>query len=140
MKAYADMLVEDHAATEAALRDLATKKGVTLDMGLTAQSKAAVARLSHLHGPAFDRAFLAEARRVNGAAMRAFRTEASRTADPDLHKFVADGLVTDARHDAVAANLAPQRRGMPIIPPPVGGNMPVVPPPSGGTTPVIPPR
>jgi putative membrane protein len=140
VKAYADTVLQDHAAHDGALRDLAVKKGMNLDMALSQQSKAAIERLSHLKGRAFDRAFIAEARRVNNAAIRAFRTEASRTADPDLRRFVADGLALDEQHDAALAALAPKPRGMPVIRPPVGGNMPILPPPSGGTTPVIPPR
>jgi putative membrane protein len=138
VKAYADTLVQDHERQDAALRDLAAKKGVTLDAGLSPQSRAKLDRLRRAHGAGFDAAFLAEARRVNGAAIRAFRAEASKTTDPEIRQFVAETLPIDEQHDKLAQHAAP-RRGMPVIKPPAGGRMPVLPPPSGGTTPVIPP-
>ncbi len=143
VKAYADTLVKDHEAYDSTLRDLATKKGMTLELGLSAQSKVALERLSRQRGRSFDRTFITEAVRVNSAAIRAFRAEAARTSDPDIRAFVNDHLAMDERHDATASalarKLAPPSRGMPVIRPPVTGSMPVIPPPSGGTTPVIPP-
>ena len=138
VKAYADTLVQDNEHHDSALRDLAAKKGVTLETGLSPQNQAKLDRLGRTHGAGFDAAFLAEARRVNGAAMRAFRAEASKTADPDIRQFVADTLPVDEQHDKLAQAAGPHR-GMPVIKPPVGGRMPVLPPPAGGTTPVIPP-
>ena len=138
VKAYADTLVQDHERQDAALRDLAVKKGVTLETGLSPQSQARLDRLGRTHGAGLDAAFLAEARRVNGAAIRAFRAEASKTVDPDIRQFVADTLPLEEQHDKLAQNASP-RRGMPVIKPPASGRMPVVPPPSGGITPVIPP-
>jgi putative membrane protein len=144
VKAYADALAKDHEAYGGTLRDLAKKKGMTLETGLSAQSKAALDRMSRLHGRSFDRAFIAEAVRVNSAAMRAFRAEAARTSDPEIRAFVRDHLAMDERHDAAARallrRLTPRSRsGMPVIRPPMTGSMPVIPPPSSGTTPIIPP-
>jgi putative membrane protein len=82
VKAYADTLVNDHEAADAALRALAQKKGVNLPPDLSTDGKAGLARLGHRTGRQFDRAFIAEAQRVNAEDIRAFRAEASRTADP----------------------------------------------------------
>jgi putative membrane protein len=145
VKAYADTLVNEHEAYDAALRDLAEKKGVTLPPGLSAQGKAGVDKLAGQTGHRFDRAFIAEALRVNGAAIRDFRAEAGRTADPDIRSFVASYLPMDERHEATARPLAGTSVAhvsrMPIIRPPATGSaMPVIPPPVGGVTPVIPPN
>ena len=138
VKAYAEILAQDHGPHDAALHDLAAKKGVTLETELSPQNQAALDRLRQTQGTAFDTAFLAEARRVNRAEMRAFRAEASKTTDPDIRRFVADALSMDERHDKLAQQAGP-RRGMPVIKPPAAGRMPILSPPSGGTTPVIPP-
>jgi putative membrane protein len=145
VKAYADTLVSDHAAYQDSLRTLAAKRGITLSQGLTAQGRARLSRLSALHGAAFDNAFLREALRVNGADLRAFRSEAGRTADPELRAFVEQFLPTDQKHEATARALAGGQgtRGsrMPVIvpPPAAGANMPVIKPPAASPMPVIPP-
>lgn len=137
VKSYADTLVQDHTRYDAALRDLAAKKGVAIEP-VPPQNAATLNRLKRTTGAAFDAAFIAEARRVNGASMRAFRAEASQTADPDIRQFVTEHLAMDEEHDKLARAALPPR-GMPVIKPPMGGPMPVIPPPAGGTTPIIPP-
>jgi putative membrane protein len=144
VKAYADTLVNDHEAADAALRALAQKKGVNLPPDLSTDGKAGLARLGHRTGRQFDRAFIAEAQRVNAEDIRAFRAEASRTADPDIRAFVAAYLPMDERHEAAARALASTSVArvsrMPVITPPsTGSAMPVIQPPAGGTMPVIPP-
>ena len=143
VQAYATTLANDHGAYNDSLRDLAKQKGVALTDGLTAQGRARLNRLAAVHGPAFDSAFLREALRVNGEDMRAFRSEASRTADPDLRAFVAQYLPTDQKHEAAARALSNgQGTGagrMPVITPPpsAGANMPVIKPPATSPMPVI---
>jgi putative membrane protein len=141
VQAYATTLVNDHQAYSDSLRELAKLKGVTLPDGLTAQARARLKRLAAVHGPGFDSAFLRESIRVNGEDMRSFRSEASRTADPDLRAFVARFLPTEQQHEATARALS-NRQGsggrMPVITPPpaAGANMPVINPPATATAPM----
>jgi putative membrane protein len=138
VKSYADTLVQDHTRYDSALHDLAAKKGMALENLPSGQNKATLDRLKRTKGAAFDSAFITEARRVNGASMRAFRAEAAQTTDPEIRQFITDHLAMDEQHDRLARAALPPR-GMPVIKPPMGGPMPVIPPPTGGTTPVIPP-
>jgi hypothetical protein len=99
-------------------------------------------RLAGMHGVAFDSAFVREAVRINGEDIRAFRTEASRTADPDIRRFVTRFLEVDEKHEAEARALSERNVGssMPLIhPPQTGDTMPVIPPPGASAMPVIPP-
>ncbi len=145
VQAYAATVVNDHAAYNEGLRALAARKGITLPEGLTAQDQARVDRLAAMKGAAFDGAFIREARRVNAEEIRAFRAEASRTADPDLRAFVAQFLPVDQKHEAAARALTRGRANtdsrMPVIvpPPTAGANMPVIKPPTNSPMPVIPP-
>ena len=147
VKSYAGLLVNDHEAYAAALRDLAQQKGVTLPPGPTSQGTAKRDSLAALHGAEFDRAFIREARRVNGSDMSGFRQEASRTTDPDIRAFVAKYLPMDEAHaraaDALAGTSVADLKltRTPVIKPPsTSSNMPVIKPPnSDSAMPVIAP-
>jgi putative membrane protein len=144
VRAYASTLVNDHEAYDGALRDLASQKGVVLPSGLSEKGRAGVDRLAKLSGRAFDHAFIREARRVNSEALREFRREASRTADPAIRSFVTQYLPMDEKHEDAARGLDGTDRAtnaMPVIRPQSGSNMPVIKPPAsaGSSMPVIPP-
>jgi putative membrane protein len=143
VQAYAGTLVNDHEAYDSALRALGTQKGIALPSGLSEQGRAGVDRLAKLSGRAFDQAFIREARRVNGEALREFRREASRTADPAIRSFVEQFLPVEEKHDAAARALGrtASPSSMPVIRPQTQSNMPVIAPPptAGSSMPVIPP-
>ncbi len=144
VKSYATTLVSDHGAYHDALYALAAHKGVTLSDTLTAQAQARLRHLASTRNAAFDDAFLREAVRVNSEAMRDFRREASRTADPDIRAFVTRFLPVEQQHEAAARGLIGSARAgsrMPVIKPPAaaGANMPVIKPPVTSPMPVIPP-
>jgi putative membrane protein len=105
VRSYAAILVNDHEAYNGALRDLAASKGITVPSGLTASDQKRLDRLARTRGTAFDSAFVREARRINNENLRAFRKEAVRTADPDIHSFVDRFLEVDAKHEAAASAL-----------------------------------
>jgi putative membrane protein len=142
IRAYAAMLINDHEAYNAALRDLAESKGIAVPSNMATNDQNRLDQLAARRGAAFDSAFIREARRVNGEEMRAFRKEASRTVDPDVRSFVTRFLVVEEKHDAGARALSECNVGSrtPVIKPPrTGGKMPVISPPSASDMPVIPP-
>ena len=99
-------------------------------------------RLTETRGAAFDKAFIQEAQRLNGEEMRAFRKEASRTADRDIRNFVTRFLEVEEKHEVGARALSKRDVGsrMPVIEPPrMGESMPVISPPSASAMPVITP-
>lgn len=142
VRTYAAVLVNDHEAYSGALRDLATSKGIAVPSGLAASDRKRLDRLARARGTAFDRAFVREAQRINNDNIRAFRKEAARTADPDIHSFVDRFLEMDAKHEAAASALSERvvASKTPVIHPPLTGDrMVVVPPPSASSMPVIAP-
>jgi len=145
VRAYAAMLVNDHEAYGDALRHLAESKGIAAPSGLAPSDRKRLDGLARMRGAGFDGAFVREARRINGEAIRAFRKEAGRTADPDIHRFVDRFLEVDQKHAAAARALDEHvlASTAPVIQPPLTGDtMAVVPPASASSMPMIapPPR
>jgi putative membrane protein len=144
--AYAETLINDHARYNEALRDLARSKDVPLPPGMTRRERQRLDRLASTPGRRFDAAFLREARRINGEGIRNFRTEASRTVDPDIREFVVRFLTVEKQHDSLAqalmdtviasgpAGLRLPRTGDPIViaPPPDRTPMPIIRSPTDG--------
>ena len=144
IRAYAETLINDHAHYNEALRDLARAKDVPLPPGMTRRDRQRLDRLASTPARRFDAAFLLEARRINGDGIRAFRAEASRTADPDVRAFVLRFLDVEKQHDNLARSLSdtiiasspaalrPPRTGDPIViaPPTDKTPMPIIRPPS----------
>ncbi len=144
IRAYAETLMNDHARYNEALRDLARSKDVPLPAGMTRRDRQRLDRLASTPARRFDAAFLLEARRINGDGVRAFRAEASRTADPEIREFVTRFLTVEKQHDSLAralsdtvmasgaAGLRPPRTGDPIViaPPPDRTPMPIIRPPT----------
>jgi len=140
VRAYASILVNDHEAYGDALRNLAASKGIVAPSSLAPNDRKRLDQLTRTRGSKFDNAFVREARRINGEEMRAFRKEASSTADPDIHSFVDNFLEMDAKHDEAATRLDKHllTSQSPVIHPPrTGDRMEVVPPPSDSSMPVI---
>lgn len=143
VRTYAAVLANDHEAYSSALRDLAASKGIAVPSGLAPSDRKRLDRLAQTRGAGFDSAFVREARRINSEDMRAFRKEAGRTADPDIHSFVDRFLEVDAKHEAAARALSEHvvASKAPVIRPPrTGDTMAVVPPPSVSSMPVIAPQ
>ena len=105
VKAYAAMLVQDHASHNAALQQLARAKGVTLP---TAMSKDDQDRLNTINlqgGSTLDRSFITEAIRINDEDKKAAQDEAAATADPDIKAFLQKFAAMDAMHEQAAKAL-----------------------------------
>jgi putative membrane protein len=121
VRTYAAILINDHEAYNGALRDLAASKGIAVPSGLAAGDQKRLNQLARTRGAAFDTAFVREARRINNENLRAFRKEAARTADPDIHSFVDRFLEVDSKHEAAASALSERvvASKAPVIAPPV---------------------
>jgi putative membrane protein len=111
VRAYAATLVNDHEAYNGALRDLAGSMGIAVPSVMATNDKQRLDKLARTRGAAFDTAFVQEARRVNDDDMRAFRQEASRTADPGIRSFVTRFLEVDEKHEAGARALSERNLG-----------------------------
>jgi putative membrane protein len=142
VRTYAAGLVNDHEAYSGALRVLAAAKNITIQTGLAPGDRKRLDQLARTRGTGFDNAFLREALRINGEDIRAFRKEAGRSTDPDIHGFVDRFLEVEAKHQSEARRLILHVvvSKVPVIHPPrTGDTMEVVPPPSASSMPVIAP-
>jgi putative membrane protein len=139
MRAYAETLINDHARCNEALRDLARSKDVSLPPAMSRRDRQRLELPASTSDSKFDAAFLREARRINGDSIRAFRVEASRTADPDVRAFVLHFLDIDKKHQSVFRSLSNTVLGVVIHPPRTGNPMLIVPAPNKSQMPIIQP-
>jgi len=105
IKAYAAMLIRDHADYNAALQQLAASKGVTLPTGMTAEDRTKLNGMNLQGGSTLDRSFILEAIRINDEDRKAAQDEAAATSDPDIKAFLQKFAAMDAKHEQGAKAL-----------------------------------
>lgn len=93
VKAFGQRMVDDHSKIGGQLKDLATRKNVTLPGELDAKHQSMIDALKTLKGPAFDKAFIADMKKGHEAAIKLF-TRASKSKDPDIAQFASSTLPT----------------------------------------------
>ncbi len=106
LKDFAQMMVTDHGKANDQLKDLASKKNVTLPTEPTAAQKAEKARLEKLSGAAFDSAFTRDMEKDHRTAVSLFSKEASSGSDNDVKQWASQTLPTLKEHLAKAEQLA----------------------------------
>ncbi len=111
VKDFAQMMVTDHGKANEQLKDLASKKNLTLPTEPTAAQKAEKARLEKLSGAAFDSAFTKAMERDHREAVSLFSKEASSGSDSDLKQWAGQTLPTLKEHLAKAEQLAGAKGG-----------------------------
>ncbi len=105
IKAYAAMLLRDHAEYNPALQQLAQSKGVTLPTDMSADDRTKLNGINLQGGSTFDRSFILEAIRINDEDKKAAQDEAAATRDPDIKAFLQKFASMDARHEQAARAL-----------------------------------
>lgn len=105
VKAYADMLVRDHTASLAELKQLASREGVTLPGDMPQDKRAKIQRLSK--EKEFDRQFLKqvglEDHRIDIAL---FESASHNAKDADIKAFATQTLPSLREHRAQAEKLS----------------------------------
>jgi len=114
VKAYAQMLVDDHTKANEQLTGIAKKDGIAVPTALTAEQKAMAGKLSAKSGAAFDRAYIAGMVKDHEKAVALFKTAAADgQINADLRAFAKDTLPTLEQHLKAAQHLhnelSPQR-------------------------------
>ena len=89
VKSLAQKIVTDHGKVNAELKQLATKKGVTLPDAVTEQQKTMLQHLSSLKGSEFDAAFKQHAVDGHQKSVDKFKTASEKAKDADLKAFAA---------------------------------------------------
>ncbi len=98
VKDFGQRMVDDHSAANEHLRQVASKKGVTLPSEINARQKATVAKLSRLSGAAFDRAYMADMVSDHKEDVAEFQREASEGKDTEVKGFAQETLPTLQSH------------------------------------------
>ena len=106
VKAYGQMLADDHTKANEELKDLAGQKSVTLPSGPTPAQTAAKNRLSKLSGAAFDSAYVGQMVKDHQAAVALFSRESKSGADADAKAWATKTLPALEAHLAKAKELA----------------------------------
>jgi putative membrane protein len=106
VKAYAQMLVEDHTAANEKLRQIASSHNVALPASLPEAKKKELDQLSKLSGPEFDRQFV----RIVGIKdhhqdIDEFEKAARSAKSDDVKSFAQSALPTLKKHLAAAQKL-----------------------------------
>jgi len=105
VKGFGQHMVRDHSKANAQLQQLAARKGVTLPRDIGAEHKAALARLSRLPGPAFDRAYMKDMVEDHEKDVSEFREESREARDANLKAWAAKTLPTLQQHLQMARSI-----------------------------------
>ncbi len=92
VKEFGSHMVMDHSKANEELKAIAANKGVTLPSALDAKHQAAVDRLQHLSGPAFDRAYVKAMVKDHEKDAAEFRDASDSAQDPDVKNFAGNTL------------------------------------------------
>jgi putative membrane protein len=98
VKKFGQRMVDDHTKANDDLKEIASKKGITLPSDVDAKDRATYDRLSKLNGAAFDRAYMADMVRDHRTDVSEFRKESQSGSDPDVKAFAGKYLPTLEEH------------------------------------------
>ncbi len=99
VKAYAQMMVDDHTKALADVTTLAQEKGVTLPTEPDAKHKAMAAKLSKLKGDKFDHMYMTQAGVKDHKQVHAMlKKDEKRATDPAVKALAAKMLPTVEQH------------------------------------------
>ena len=108
VKDFGNRIVNDHGKANDELKELASKKGITLRDSLDAKHQATYDRLSKLSGDAFDKAYMREMIRDHEEDVAEFRRESQSAKDPDVRQFASKTLPTLEEHLPQAQDIGTQ--------------------------------
>lgn len=98
VQSYALRLLDDHAKMNKELLLLARRKDIIVPVTLADDDKTKLMTLEQQHGADFDRAYIAEAIRINSDDVEKANKELNATTDPDIRKTVGLFLKTEQKH------------------------------------------
>ena len=98
VKQFGQTMVDDHTKANDELKDLASKKGITLPTKPNAKQQATYDRLAKLNGAAFDRAYMRDMVSDHRTDVAEFKHESEHGSDADMKAFAAKTLPTLEHH------------------------------------------
>lgn len=105
LQGFAATMVQDHSATDNALRELGQRKGYRVPAGPTPTQQKNLDVLKSLHGDAFDARYAQMMLQDHHQAVALFAQEASHGHDADLKMFASKTLPTLQQHLSMAQAL-----------------------------------
>ena len=109
VKNLAKTLVQDHTSDYERLSVLSAKVGDKIPTAVDRQDQQTFARLRHVEGKPFDRAFLSQQSAEHEKLINAFKREAEHGTNPDIKAYANSALPTIEQHLHDAQNLMKQR-------------------------------
>jgi len=109
VKQFGQRMVDDHSRVNDQLKELAGNKGITLPADIGAENRAVKARLSRLHGAAFDAAYIRDMREDHRKDIMEFRMESNGGRDRDIRAFARKSLPTLQEHYRMASAMSRRR-------------------------------
>ncbi len=106
VRAFAMQMIQDHTTANAQLSTILQPKGVSVSDGPDAEHVAAIAKLSAMTGPAFDRAYLQQMVVDHQKTIALFDTESRTGGDVDVKSFATMTLPILQHHLQMAQQLA----------------------------------
>src|SRR6476620_2416042 len=98
VKSFGQQMADDHGKANVELKDLASKKGITLPTDVDAKHQATYDRLSKLSGAEFDREYMKEMVSDHHEDVDEFRRESKSGSDSDVKAWAAKTLPTLEHH------------------------------------------
>src|ERR1700692_2649838 len=98
VKSFGKRMVDDHSKAGDKLKEVASRKSITLPNDLSAKDQATYDRLAKLNGAAFDRAYARDMVKDHETDIAAFQKEASAGKDESLKSFASETLPTLQDH------------------------------------------
>lgn len=102
---FANMLVNDHSASHAALKILAAKKNVTLPSALNGRRQNMIQKLQNADAQDFDQTYIKMMLKGHVAAVKLFTRASKQVQDADVRSFAADALPALKNHLNMAKGL-----------------------------------
>ena len=105
VRQFAQRMVGDHSKANDELKDLASKKNVTLPAELDQKHRAMQEKLTKSKGAAFDQAYMAHMVSAHQQAVKLFEQEAKSGKDPDAKAWAAKTLPVLQEHLKMAQDI-----------------------------------
>lgn len=110
VKKFGQRMVDDHSKANDELKQLASRKGVTLPTDLNSEQKSEKDKLSKLSGAAFDKEYMSAMVEDHDKDVKAFQDEAKDAKDADLKAFVNKTLSVIEEHQKMAKDIKDKQK------------------------------
>jgi putative membrane protein len=108
VKEFGQRMVDDHTKANDQLKQIASRKGLSLPSDMNAKQRSTYNRLSRLSGNEFDRAYMQDMVTDHQEDVAEFQREADNGGDPDVKSFAGSTLPTLQQHLRLAQDTRAQ--------------------------------